>query len=229
MAIYSIDSLLNSSNSIFPAAGIWGYLTLLKGDLATGLGYAVNATTNQLTTISAHGMVTGSRLRLVGGVLPTPLLANTDYFAIVSSATVLTLATTLADALAATSIDLTDAGSGALTLTEQVLTAGDPLAVLVNKEISHPAWTARSVVDNLGVAVATSGAAVKPPKIIPVTNTAGTPLTYAHYLYIASAAAGALGSAPPGAGFLFESAAAAITLAPSESRSVTLDLKVRNV
>jgi hypothetical protein len=229
MAIYSIDSLLNSANSLFPAAGIWGYLTLLKGDVATGLAYTANATSNQLTTASAHGMVTGSRLRLVGGVLPTPLLANTDYFAIVSSATVLSLAASLADAVSATAIDLTDAGSGALTLTEQVLTAADPLSVLVNKEVSHPAWVARAVVDNLGTAVVAAGTAVKPPKVVAVTNTAGTPLTYAHYLYIASAAAGSLGSVPPGAGFLFESAAAAVTLAPSESRSVTLNLKVRNL
>jgi hypothetical protein len=228
MAIYSIDSLLNSANSIFPSAGILGYLTLLKGDLATGLGYTANATSNQLTTASAHGMVTGSRMRLVGGVLPTPLLADTDYFAIVSSATVIALAATLADALAGTAIDLTDAGAGALTLTEQVLTATDSLAVLVNKEVNHPAWTNRAVVDNLGAAVSVSGAAEKPPKVIAVTNTAVTALTYAHYLYIQSAAASALGSKPTGAGVLFESAAAPITLAPSESRSVTLNLKVRN-
>ena len=164
MATFSATSLLSNCDDAFPSAGIFGYLTLLSGSLATGLAYTAVTATDQLTTAMAHGLVTGSRLRLVGGVLPTPLLANTDYYAIVIGPTALKLATTLGNATAAAAIDLTDAGSGSLTLTEQVLTGIDPLNVLVNKEISHPSWTVRATIDNLGAAAVVAGAAEKPVK-----------------------------------------------------------------
>ena len=176
----------------------------------------------------AHGLVTGSRLRLVGGVLPTPLLASTDYYAIVISPTVLKLATSLGNATAATAIDLTDAGSGSLTLTEQVLTGTDPLNVLVNKEISHPSWTVRATIDNLGAAAVVAGAAEKPVKTITVSNTAGTALSYQHYLIIESAAAAALGSIPAGAGFIFNSEATVQSIASGSARPLLLRLRAKN-
>ena len=224
---FSIDSLISNCNDAFPNAGTWGYMTLLKGDLTTGLSYVANATTNALTTATAHYLTTGSRIRLVGGVLPTPLLANTDYFAIVSSPTALTLAATLGG----TAIDLTDAGSGALTLAEQALTAADSLAVLINKEISHPSWTARSVVDNLGAAVAVAGVAEKPQKTLSVTNSSAATLSYQHYLFIESTAGttAALGNVPAGAGFILSSEPNAQNIAAGDPpRAIFLKLRARN-
>jgi hypothetical protein len=225
----SIDHLLSSCDSVYPTAGIYGYLTLLKGTVATGLSYAANATTNALTTATAHGMVTGSRLRLVGGTLPAPLLANTDYFAIVSSPTVLTLATTLANATANTPIDLTDAGAGALTLTEQALTAADPIAVLINKEISHPAWTTRLPIDNLGAATAVAGVAEKPAKALLISNTGATPMSYAHYLVIKSAVAGSavIGSVPTG-GFVLQTVPTVTIAVGDPARGIAVKAKLRN-
>jgi hypothetical protein len=225
---FSIDSLVSNCNDAFASAGTWGYMALLKGDLTTGLNYAANATTNALTTSAAHGLVTGSRFRLVGGTLPTPLLANTDYFAIVSTHTSFTLAATLGGA----AIDLTDAGSGALTLSEQALTATDPLSVLVNKEISHPSWTARAVVDNLGAAVAVSGVAEKPQKTLAVTNSGATTLSYQHYLFIESTAGAtaALGNVPAGAGFILSSEATIQNIAAGDPpRAIFFKLRARNL
>jgi hypothetical protein len=230
---FSSDSLIAHHNAAFANTGTYGYLTLLKGDVATGLSYTANATTNALTTATAHGMVTGSRLRLVGGTLPSPLLVNTDYFAIVSSPTVLSIATTLANAIANSPIDLSDAGSGALTLTEQALTASDPLSVLVNKEISHPSWAARTLIENLGAATAVLGVAEKPLQTFSVNNTSLIAvLSYQHYLFIESAiaAAGTLGNVPSGVGFILSSEAVVQVINPGDApRAVFFKLRARNV
>jgi hypothetical protein len=228
-AISSIESLISNCNDAIPTAGTYGYLTLLKGTVTAGLSYTANSTTNALTTATAHGLVTGSRLRLVGGTLPSPGLANTDYFAIVSSPTVLTVATTLANAIANTPIDLTDAGAGALTLTEQALTAADPLSVLINKEISHPSWPARLLIDNLGAAFAVSGAAQKPVKAFAINNTSAVAMSYAYYLVIESTAVGTatLGSVPTG-GFSLVTVPT-VTIAPGDpARGLSLTISLRN-
>lgn len=63
-------------------------------------------------TIVGHGLVTAQRVQLVGGDLPAPLAALTDYFVIVHDADKIALATTAENASAGTRIDLADAGSG---------------------------------------------------------------------------------------------------------------------
>jgi hypothetical protein len=206
-------------------------MTLLSGNLTTGLTYTANATTNQLTTASAHGLVTGSRVQVAGGTLPTPLLASTNYYAIVVSSTVIQLATTLANAQAATAIDLTDAGSGTLTLAEQALTAADPLSVLVNKEISHPSWTARALIENLGSATEVSGVAEKPVKTLSISNTGASALSYQHYLFIESTAGttATLGNVPSGAGFILSTESSVQTIGVGDPpRAVFFKLRARN-
>jgi hypothetical protein len=215
MPLQSIESLIANCNDAFPNTGIVAWLTLLSGDLANGLTYTANPATNQLTTATPHGLVNGSRIRLVGGTLPTPLLANTDYFAIVTNPTIISLATTLANAQAATAIDLTDAGVGTLTLTEQALTVADPLTVLINKEISHPSWPTRGEISNLGAAINIGGKAEKPVKQIPVSKTASIALNYQHYLVIesSSVSTGILGNIPAtGTGYSLETAAGVQTI-----------------
>jgi len=94
-----------------------------------------------ITTPLAHRLVVGSRIRFTTtGTLPTPLTANTDYFALTTpTTTTLTISATLGGS----AISLT-AGSGAQTYTEQFLSAEDSISVLVNHEISHPNY-ARSI------------------------------------------------------------------------------------
>jgi hypothetical protein len=78
---------------------------------------AVNTGTDTLTA-TAHGLNTGDRFRVrdVGGALPTPLAAVTDYFAIKVDVDNLKVATTSANAFLGTAIDITAAGSGTNTV-----------------------------------------------------------------------------------------------------------------
>lgn len=185
LATFSIDLLRTSNDLANPNTGTWGFMTLLRGNVTAGLSYTANATSDAITTATAHGLVTGSRIRFVGGVLPTPLLASTDYFVIVSSPTVFTLAATQAAAVAGTPIiDLIDAGSGALTLTEQPLLPTDLVTVLVNKEIAHPSWTTRALIENLGASIDVAGVAEKVQKTLSVINSSATALNYQHYLFL---------------------------------------------
>jgi hypothetical protein len=76
--------------------------------------FTADATTNQLA-ITAHGLVTGdgpAAVRNVGGSLPSPLIPITDVFIIRDDANHVKLATSNANALAGTFIDLTTAGTG---------------------------------------------------------------------------------------------------------------------
>jgi hypothetical protein len=231
MAIFSIESLKTKCNQVFPAAGAWAYMTLLSDNLTVGLAYTANPTTNIFTTATAHKLVTGSRIRLVDGVLPTPMVANADYFAIFVTATTFKLATNLADADAGLAVDLSDAGSGALTFTEQALLGIDPLSVLVNKEISHPSWTSRLLVDNLGAAIGMNGAAETPAKNIVIANTGAVDLIFRHYLFIESIVAGTavLGNVPAGAGYALETNSNVVTIAVGDPpRSIFMKLRARN-
>lgn len=230
-AVFSIESLKTKCNQSFPAAGGWAYMTLLSGDLATGVTYTVDAVSNQFTTTAAHKLVTGSRIRLVDGTLPTPMVGGADYFTIFVTATTFKLATNLADAIAGLEVDLSDAGSGSLTFAEQALLSIDPLSVLVNKEISHPSWTSRLLVDNLGAAIAVNGAAETPAKNIVLTNTGAIDLSFKYYLFIESTAAGtAVLGTVPAAGYVLDTQPNVVTIAVGEPpRSIFLKLGARNV
>lgn len=73
---------------------------------------AVAAT--DLCTSTGHGYQNGDQVQVTnsGGALPTGLSAGVTYFAIVASVDTFKLATTRANALAGTVIDITGAGSG---------------------------------------------------------------------------------------------------------------------
>ncbi len=67
-----------------------------------------------LTSGSIANYITGDAVKVSGGSLPTPLVAGTIYYVISNSPTTIYLATTYANALAATHIDLTSDGSGTI-------------------------------------------------------------------------------------------------------------------
>jgi hypothetical protein len=72
----------------------------------------VDATADTLA-VGAHGYFTGLKVRLVSasGVYPGGLAASTDYFVIDVSAGVIKLATSEANAVSGTAIDITDTGN----------------------------------------------------------------------------------------------------------------------
>jgi hypothetical protein len=180
----------------FPPAGTVGYIALLKADLQLNLSFSAAPGTEIFTTAFSHGLTTGSRFRVAGGVAPSPLLQTQDYYAIVLSPTTLKAALTLAETQSGTAINLTDAGSGALVINEQQLTGDDPITVLLAKELTHPNWTSRAALTDLGTSTIVGVNAEKPPKAIAVQNTSTTPLTYKHVLVLfGSTVSSAIGSA----------------------------------
>jgi hypothetical protein len=227
-AIASKRSLQKYCDNAFAATGTIGYLALLKADLSLNLSFSATAAADALTTASAHGLTTGSRVRVAvaGGTAPTPLTLAQDYYAIVTGATTLKLATTIDNALASTAIDLSDAGSGTLTLNEQELSQDDPIAVLLAKELSHPNWLTRAPITDVGVATV-SGAAAEKIKAFAIQNTNVAALTYKHaWLLVGPGVTGAIGSAT---GILTDhltTEAIAQTLAQGESKSIVLKLRV---
>jgi hypothetical protein len=81
----------------------------------------IDATANTFTD-AAHGLTTGVKGQFTTSVtLPTGISAVTDYFAIVLGGNAVKFATSLANALAGTAVDITDAGTGNQTFTPTAL------------------------------------------------------------------------------------------------------------
>lgn len=78
----------------------------------------VNTSTDQITVTASPELKTGRKIRLTTtGTLPTGLALATDYYLIVIDSTHIKLATSEANALAGTAIDITAQGSGTNTAT----------------------------------------------------------------------------------------------------------------
>lgn len=89
-------------------------------------------------TAEAHGMATGLKVRVsTDGVLPTGLAAATDYFVIAVDEDTFQLATSRANALAGTEIDLEDAGTGTHTITPTALAGG---TIKLQKTVDGTNW-----------------------------------------------------------------------------------------
>ena len=93
------------------------------GEVITGPEYSkvftVNATTDVATVAGGHNLANADGPFRVSAAtaLPAGLLADTDYWAIVTGATTFKFATSRANAISGTAVDLTDTGTGALTVT----------------------------------------------------------------------------------------------------------------
>lgn len=93
------------------------------GALAETVAAAAVTVATDLIAVASNvdRWITGMKVRAsTTGTLPTGLVAATDYFVIRMSATTIKLATTLANALAGTGIDITAQGSGSHTLTHSL-------------------------------------------------------------------------------------------------------------
>lgn len=80
--------------------------------------FTADAGTDILTVGSNHGLVTGNIVQFTTSTadLPDPLAIDTEYFVILVDADEIQVATTLANAVAETEINITDAGTGTHTL-----------------------------------------------------------------------------------------------------------------
>lgn len=219
-AISSKTELIREANAAFPATGTIGYLVLLSGDLIIGDTVTVNATTDTILTPTPHQLTTGSRVRLFSTIdLPSPL-ANRDYWVITTGASTFQLAESLVDAQNGIEIDLDDAGTGILTLAEQVLSVDDPIEVLINKELVAGAYQ-RQEIEGLGGASIVGDRAEKAPKNFVILNTGATDLVYRHVL-IAYGAGSTVGTTAGITGWHLASEPVDQITVPDQQREITL-------
>lgn len=182
---YTDAELLYQCDLYYPSTGIIRYVALLTSALQLNLAITANAASNTVIFATAQPFKLGSRLRVFSTVtLPTPLAAGVDYFAIPVTTTTFKLAASITDAIAGTSITIIDAGSGALTASEQPLLRTDPIAVLLSKEFaSFPAYTARFPITNAGPAAIVLAKAQK-TELIVLSNSGPVDISIGYYLLI---------------------------------------------
>jgi hypothetical protein len=220
-------TLQTIADQVFSPSGTIGYLTILSADLATSLEVVPNTSTDILAAVSNHGLVTGSRVRVAStSAVPSGLTTSVDYYAIVFTTTNIKLATTLANALAGTAIDLTDAGSGTISINEQPLTQSDTPEVIINKEIQHAGWPARLDVTDVGSSAGTITEAAKTPITIAFTNTDTNNIVYGHVVYIAGGSA-SISDLVGILGIWLTTEAASVTIVASETKNFVINIKVR--
>lgn len=108
----------------------------------TFLDANVDVTANTVT-IAAHGYTTGVKVTLTtDGVLPGGLALLTNYFLIVVNATTIKFATSYANAIAGTPVDITSAaGGGTHTVAVAVLAGGTVKLQFTNDDYSDPTVT----------------------------------------------------------------------------------------
>lgn len=106
----TITAVDKANNKITVSSGAPGPATVTAAN--------VNTTNETLTTSAAHGMTTGTPIIFTAGTTaPTGLVSGGVYYVINVTSTTLKLATSYANAIANTPIDITAAGSGTNTLT----------------------------------------------------------------------------------------------------------------
>lgn len=142
---------------------------------------AVNATTDVITVASnAEKWITGRKVRIsTTTTLPGGLVAATDYYVIRDSATAIRLASSLANAIAGTAINITTAGTGTHTLTH-TLTAralgdlgGEETHALTVDEIPAHAHNETNL-GGSGGSDYQPGGAQNPANPIPTSSTGGS-------------------------------------------------------
>lgn len=87
------------------------FISCIAGTNWVGVGVTINAGTDTITAPASHNLYNGASVRMVGGTPPSPLVLNTEYFAIRTGDTTFKLASSKANAMSNTPIDLTTAGS----------------------------------------------------------------------------------------------------------------------
>lgn len=119
----AVNAGVVTAPTVYSKNGASGTGSITKSVTTPGTASAVNIGNDQVT-ITAHGQVTGSKGQMTtSSALPTGLSTSTDYFIIVIDANTVQFATSLANAVAGTAIDLTNAGVGTQTFTPTTSTS----------------------------------------------------------------------------------------------------------
>lgn len=107
---------------------------------------SVNTGTDELT-IAGHGLVTAQRVTFVSSATdPTPLVTSTRYYVIVVDSNTVKLATTAANAIAGTAIDISTTGSGTLVLETGSPVGSFTLGAAASLVINNPAVNSGSII-----------------------------------------------------------------------------------
>lgn len=108
-------------------------------DVNTPAAKVFTAAASDICTAASHGFPTGLKGQAsTTTTLPAGLAAVTDYYVIAVSASTFTLASSLANALAGTAIDITDAGTGTHTFTPTALAGA---TVKLEKSNDGSSWS----------------------------------------------------------------------------------------
>lgn len=112
------DQVMNDWHRRILAVADWPFLHRTRTLTTTAPTSVFTGATNDLITVTSTILVvTGTEVTLsTTGTLPAGLSTNTLYYIIYQSATTFKLATSLANALAGTAVDITDTGSGVHTV-----------------------------------------------------------------------------------------------------------------
>jgi hypothetical protein len=151
--------------SQLPGRAVYSLYVTTDAWVAQGIADTVvtaTAATDTFTAGASHNLATGMLIQMTAGTsLPTGLSATTNYWVIVTSPTTFKLATTRANALAGTAIDITDAGVGTLTVITIATTGvgSTPIAAKTSVEIDGAFGAKLSIIQD-----AAGGKAVLTPK-----------------------------------------------------------------
>lgn len=122
--VYLSEGNFQGATTFDSTVGIAGNTSIGTALVVADFVFTADNTTDTCTKV-AHGLLTGDgpiRVSNSGGALPSGIVAATDYWVIKVGADTFKFATTLANALAGTPINLTTDGTGTQTLSDTAST-----------------------------------------------------------------------------------------------------------
>jgi hypothetical protein len=122
----TVSNIVTTDTSVeISTQGLDSIVVQVVADVNTPSAGDFTAAVTDICTLTANGFTTGLKVRLTTtGTLPAGLSLATDYFVIVLSANTFKLASSLADSLAGTPIDITNTGTGTHTITPTSIAGG---------------------------------------------------------------------------------------------------------
>jgi hypothetical protein len=226
-AIASNSLLLQTADQVYPSSGTIGHVILLRDDLISA-AVTPNTSIGYFNVPPGSGFLSGMRVRISStGSLPAPFVLGDDYWVVDYGSNRIFLAS---DAQGTNAISVSSAGSGTITITEQLLTAEDSLDVLLSKELASGGAYQRLPLAGLGAAaiVAATDSADKPPKTVQIENTGATAIGYRHIL-VGIGANNIIGDPSGITGFLLATESAPQSILPGETRIIVVTLQAVRV